>query len=84
MTCGVIRDAPRTAPAPPRRSHIGEGNQGHVRLPGGGSGDGSRLYRESRLPLDGQISLRIRLPWMNEAFDAMRAGGRTRSVILFD
>lgn len=44
----------------------------------------ARFYLDDRLPLDGLISHRIRLSEVNEAFDAMRAGGRTRSVILFD
>ncbi len=44
----------------------------------------ARLYLEGRLPLDALISDRVRLEQVNEAFDAMRAGERTRSVIVFD
>ncbi|HEX2317324.1 MAG TPA: alcohol dehydrogenase catalytic domain-containing protein [Thermomonospora sp.] len=42
------------------------------------------LYLAGRLPLDSLISHRVRLEEVNEAFDAMRAGTRTRSVIVFD
>ncbi|SEG94391.1 S-(hydroxymethyl)glutathione dehydrogenase / alcohol dehydrogenase [Thermomonospora echinospora] len=42
------------------------------------------LYLAGRLPLDSLISHRIRLEEVNEAFAAMRAGTRTRSVIVFD
>ncbi|MBF8192573.1 alcohol dehydrogenase catalytic domain-containing protein [Nonomuraea sp. K274] len=44
----------------------------------------ARLYLAGRLPLDSLISHRVRLDEVNEAFDAMRAGTRTRSVIVFD
>jgi Zn-dependent alcohol dehydrogenase len=44
----------------------------------------ARLYLDGRLPLDDLISHRVRLDEVNEAFDAMRAGERTRSVIVFD
>jgi S-(hydroxymethyl)glutathione dehydrogenase/alcohol dehydrogenase len=44
----------------------------------------ARLYLDGKLPLDGLISHRVRLDEVNEAFDAMRAGQRTRSVIVFD
>jgi S-(hydroxymethyl)glutathione dehydrogenase/alcohol dehydrogenase len=43
----------------------------------------ARLYLSGRLPLDRLISDRIQLSEVNEAFDAMRAGERTRSVIVF-
>ncbi|GAA5083846.1 S-(hydroxymethyl)glutathione dehydrogenase/alcohol dehydrogenase [Thermocatellispora tengchongensis] len=42
------------------------------------------LYLAGRLPLDSLISHRVRLEEVNEAFDAMRAGTRTRSVIVFE
>ncbi|RBQ16108.1 alcohol dehydrogenase [Spongiactinospora rosea] len=42
------------------------------------------LYLAGRLPLDSLISHRIRLDEVNDAFDAMRAGTRTRSVIVFE
>ncbi|WP_336660656.1 zinc-binding dehydrogenase [Leucobacter sp. USHLN153] len=41
-------------------------------------------YLSGALPLDELISARVRLDDVNEAFDAMRRGERTRSVILFD
>lgn len=44
----------------------------------------ARLYLAGKLPLDALISDRVRLDEVNEAFDAMRAGQRTRSVIMFD
>ena len=44
----------------------------------------ARLYLDGKLPLDDLISHRVRLDEVNEAFDAMRAGERTRSVIVFD
>jgi S-(hydroxymethyl)glutathione dehydrogenase/alcohol dehydrogenase len=44
----------------------------------------ARLYLDGKLPLDSLISHRVRLDEVNEAFDAMRAGQRTRSVIVFD
>ncbi|MGH3358315.1 MAG: alcohol dehydrogenase catalytic domain-containing protein [Nocardioidaceae bacterium] len=44
----------------------------------------AELYLAGRLPLDGLISDRVSLNEVNEAFDAMRAGQRTRSVIVFD
>ena len=44
----------------------------------------ARLYLDGKLPLDDLISHRVRLDEVNEAFDAMRAGQRTRSVIVFD
>ncbi|MGQ1839747.1 alcohol dehydrogenase catalytic domain-containing protein [Kocuria turfanensis] len=44
----------------------------------------AKLYLAGRLPVDRLISHRIRLDEVNEAFDAMRAGQRTRSVIVFD
>lgn len=44
----------------------------------------ARLYLSGRLPLDALISHRIPLAEVNEAFDAMRSGERTRSVIVFD
>jgi S-(hydroxymethyl)glutathione dehydrogenase / alcohol dehydrogenase len=44
----------------------------------------ARLYLDGKLPLDALISHRVRLDEVNEAFDAMRAGERTRSVIVFD
>lgn len=44
----------------------------------------ARLYLDRKLPLDALISHRVRLEEVNEAFDAMRAGQRTRSVIVFD
>lgn len=44
----------------------------------------ARLYLSGRLPLDALISHRVGLSEVNEAFDAMRAGERTRSVIVFD
>ena len=43
----------------------------------------ARLYLEGKLPLDRLISDRVQLDEVNEAFDAMRAGERTRSVIVF-
>jgi Zn-dependent alcohol dehydrogenase len=42
----------------------------------------ARLYLAGKLPLDDLISDRIALDDVNEAFEAMRAGQRTRSVIL--
>jgi S-(hydroxymethyl)glutathione dehydrogenase / alcohol dehydrogenase len=42
------------------------------------------LYLQGRLKLDELISARIRLDDVNEAFDAIRSGEATRSVILFD
>ncbi|WP_435742078.1 alcohol dehydrogenase catalytic domain-containing protein [Nocardioides sp. SYSU DS0663] len=44
----------------------------------------AQLYLAGRLPLDALISDRIALAEVNDAFDAMRAGERTRSVIVFD
>jgi Zn-dependent alcohol dehydrogenase len=44
----------------------------------------ARLYLAGRLPMDSLISHRIRLDEVNDAFDAMRSGERTRSVIVFD
>ncbi len=44
----------------------------------------AQLYLAGRLPLDTLISDRIALGEVNEAFDAMRSGQRTRSVIVFD
>lgn len=44
----------------------------------------AQLYLSGRLPLDALISHRVGLSEVNEAFDAMRAGERTRSVIVFD
>ncbi len=44
----------------------------------------ARLHLAGRLPVDELISHRIALTEVNEAFDAMRAGQRTRSVIVFD
>ncbi|RJK96409.1 alcohol dehydrogenase catalytic domain-containing protein [Vallicoccus soli] len=44
----------------------------------------ARLYLSGRLPLDELVSHRIGLGEVNEAFDAMRAGERTRSVIVLD
>lgn len=44
----------------------------------------ARLYLEGKLPLNALISDRVRLDEVNDAFDAMRAGQRTRSVIVFD
>lgn len=41
------------------------------------------LYLEGKLPIDELISDRIALDDVNEAFDAMRKGERTRSVIVF-
>ncbi|MBL3687708.1 alcohol dehydrogenase [Leucobacter zeae] len=41
-------------------------------------------YRAGMLPLDRLISARVRLDEVNEAFEAMRRGERTRSVIVFD
>lgn len=43
----------------------------------------ARLYLSGRLPLDDLISDRVGLSEVNEAFDAMRRGERTRSVIVF-
>ena len=40
-------------------------------------------YLSGALPLDGLISARVGLDEVNDAFDAMRRGERTRSVILF-
>ncbi len=42
------------------------------------------LYLAGRLPLDDLISHRVPLSEVNEAFDAMRAGQRTRTVLIFD
>lgn len=42
----------------------------------------ARLYLSGRLPLDDLISDRVDLTEVNDAFDAMRRGERTRSVIL--
>ncbi|GAB2458573.1 alcohol dehydrogenase catalytic domain-containing protein [Streptosporangium sandarakinum] len=44
----------------------------------------AELYLAGKLPLDSLISHRVRLDEVNEAFDAMRDGTRTRSVIVFD
>ena len=44
----------------------------------------AQLYLSGRLPLDSLISHRVALADVNEAFDAMRASERTRSVIVFD
>lgn len=44
----------------------------------------ARAYRSGALPLGDLISARVRLDEVNEAFDAMRRGERTRSVIVFD
>jgi S-(hydroxymethyl)glutathione dehydrogenase/alcohol dehydrogenase len=44
----------------------------------------AKLYLAGKLPLDELISDRIALEDINEAFDAMRRGERTRSVIVFD
>ena len=41
-------------------------------------------YLAGELPLDGLISARATLDDVNDAFDAMRRGERTRTVILFD
>lgn len=41
-------------------------------------------YLSGALPLDDLISARVGLDEVNEAFDAMRRGERTRSVILFE
>ncbi|WP_053353964.1 alcohol dehydrogenase catalytic domain-containing protein [Leucobacter musarum] len=41
-------------------------------------------YLSGALPLDELISARVGLDEVNEAFDAMRRGERTRSVIVFD
>lgn len=41
------------------------------------------LYLAGRLPVDKLISDRIRLDDVNEAFDAMRRGERSRSVVVF-
>lgn len=41
-------------------------------------------YLSGALPLDELISARVGLDEVNEAFDAMRRGERTRSVILFE
>ncbi|GAB2568945.1 alcohol dehydrogenase catalytic domain-containing protein [Leucobacter ruminantium] len=43
----------------------------------------ARAYLSGALPLDGLISARVGLDEVNEAFDAMRRGERTRSVIVF-
>lgn len=43
----------------------------------------ARLYLAGHLPVDTLISDRIALDDVNEAFDAMRRGERTRSVVLF-
>lgn len=41
-------------------------------------------YLAGKLPLDEMISSRVPLDEVNEAFDAMRRGERTRTVIVFD
>lgn len=41
-------------------------------------------YLAGKLPLDDLISSRVPLSEVNEAFDAMRRGERTRTVIVFD
>ncbi len=43
----------------------------------------AQAYLSGALPLDGLISARVPLDEVNEAFDAMRRGERTRSVIVF-
>lgn len=44
----------------------------------------AQAYLSGALPLDGLISARVSLDEVNDAFDAMRRGERTRSVIVFD
>lgn len=44
----------------------------------------AEAYLAGELPLDGMISSRVSLDDVNEAFDAMRRGERTRTVIVFD
>lgn len=44
----------------------------------------ARAYLAGALPLDDLISARVSLDETNDAFDAMRRGERTRSVITFD
>jgi len=41
------------------------------------------LYRQGRLKLDELISHRAPLDGVNEAFEAMEAGERTRTVLTF-
>ncbi|MCW2289947.1 S-(hydroxymethyl)glutathione dehydrogenase/alcohol dehydrogenase [Leucobacter luti] len=44
----------------------------------------AQAYLAGELPLDDLISTRVPLEEVNEAFDAMRRGERTRTVIVFD
>ncbi|TDP89695.1 S-(hydroxymethyl)glutathione dehydrogenase/alcohol dehydrogenase [Leucobacter luti] len=44
----------------------------------------AQAYLAGELPLDELISTRVPLEEVNEAFDAMRRGERTRTVIVFD
>ncbi|MGO3148349.1 MAG: alcohol dehydrogenase catalytic domain-containing protein [Leucobacter sp.] len=44
----------------------------------------AEAYLSGALPLDNLISARVSLDETNDAFDAMRRGERTRSVIVFD